>query len=38
MKNQEQEELQIVLRRAKYVLILCVGMALVSVLLLIFKV
>lgn len=38
MSNQDKIELQIVLKRAKYVLVSCMMLALVIVLLLIFKV
>lgn len=37
MGNHDKLELQIVIKRAKYVLFICVGMALAGVLLLIFK-
>lgn len=37
MSNQDKIELQIVLKRAKYVLVSCVVVALVVVMLLIFK-
>lgn len=38
MENQDKMELQIILKRSKYVILVCIGMALAVVLLLIFKV